>query len=119
MTEGVAKIEDFAQAGFALILRHHLGLDFTGALDHPGQSLGLPGQYRWQVLFNGIEVGCIANHAVLDHLGQSGTVFTRLQSVERIGIDQHRTRLMKSTDHVLAQWVVDSRFTTDRRIHLR
>ena len=41
------------------------------------------------------------------------------QGRERVGVGQHRQRLVKRADHVLAARVVDGGLSADRGIHLR
>ena len=61
----------------------------------------------------------VVNRAVLDDFGQPRAEFTRRQSIERIEIADHQQRLVKRTNHVLAQGVIDTRLAAHGRIHLR
>ena len=61
----------------------------------------------------------IANDTVLHRLEQAGAVFALRQCRQHIGIDQHRQRLMKRPDQVLARGQIHAGLAADRRVHLR
>eukprot|EP01022_Parablepharisma_sp_SALTPOND_P033114 TRINITY_DN881_c1_g1_i23.p1 TRINITY_DN881_c1_g1~~TRINITY_DN881_c1_g1_i23.p1 ORF type:complete len:1292 (+),score=465.19 TRINITY_DN881_c1_g1_i23:16524-20399(+) len=119
VAEGVAEVEDGAQAAFALVLADHVGLDFAGALDRVGQGGVILGDQQLDVGFDPVEEGRIDDGAVLDHFGDAGREFARGQRMQRGGVGDDCLRLVEGADHVLAQRVVDAGLAADRRIHLR
>ena len=61
----------------------------------------------------------IADDAAFHHFEQSRAIFARRKRRQHLGIDQHRQRLMKTPDQILAASQIDARLAADRRIHLR
>ena len=53
----------------------------------------------------------ITQQPILDHFRQPGLQFTAWQGTQNIYIGQHTLRLIKRTDHVFAQRVIDACFT--------
>ena len=56
----------------------------------------------------------IGDRAVLDHLREPGLEFALRQRLQRVGVDQNETRLVKRTDQVLALRMVDPGLAADR-----
>ena len=119
MAEGVAEIERGAHAGLALVRRHDLGLVAARTLDGLGQRIRVAFQQPVQVLFEPDKKRRVADEAVLDDLGQPGREFTVGKRVERVGVDNHRARLVERADHVLAECMVHAGLAADRGVHLR
>ena len=78
VAEGVAEVEHGAQAAFALVAAHHVGLDLARARDRVRQraawsrATSLPMFASIQSKKRGVEDG-----AVLDHFGQAGRQLAR------------------------------------------
>ncbi len=62
---------------------------------------------------------CIADCAVLDHLGYPGRELARRQRRKRIEVRHHQLRLMKRADEVFALGQIHARLAADRAIHHR
>ena len=60
----------------------------------------------------------ITNQAILDHFRITGGQFTRRQGLQHPRINQHQTRLIERTDHVLAAGMIDGCLAPHRGIHL-
>jgi len=71
-----------------------------------------------QVLFEPGKKHRVANQADLDDLGESGRELAVGKRIERVGVDNHRARLMERADHVLAERVVHAGLAADRGVHL-
>ncbi len=119
VAEGVAEVEDGAQAAFALVLTHDVGLDLAGTGDRVGQRRAVARHQLADIFFDPVEEGAVDDGAVLDHLGQAGGQLALGQRVQGAGIGQYHVGLVERADHVLAQRVVDARLAADRGIDLR
>ena len=118
MAKGMAKIENGAQARFALVLSHHPGLDLTTALDCMRQRLRVTRHEGRHVVLNPIEKSHVGNRPVLDDFGQAGAQLALRQGLERVQIAHHFQRLVKRANHVFAQRVVDGGLASHAGIHL-
>ena len=119
VAEGVAEVQNSAQAALALVAADHLRLDLAGALHRLRQRRLVA---RAQPLDAGLDPGeelGIGDRAVLDDLGQSRRELALGQRVERVEVADHTHRLVERADHVLAQRVVDRGLAADRRVDLR
>ena len=119
VAKGVAKVQNSAQARFALVLRHHVGFDLAAALDRMGQRHRVTGQQRIQVGRDPVQKAQVCYRAILDDLGQAGAEFALRQGAQHLQVAHHQLRLVEGAYHVLAQRVVDAGLATDRRIDLR
>ena len=69
----------------------------------------------------GFEIGeqlGVEDHAVLDHLAQSGAILARREGVERGGVHQHAQRLEERPDHVLRFRQIDADLAADGAVDL-
>ena len=119
VAKGVAKVQNSAQARFALVLRHHVGFDLAAALDRMGQRHRVTGQQRIQVGRDPVQKAQVCYRAILDDLGQAGAEFALGQGAQYLQVAHHQLRLVEGAYHVFAQRVVDAGLATDRRIDLR
>ena len=118
MAKSVAEIEQGAFTGFPFVGGDDLGLVAARAFDGLAQSGGVARQQRVQMRFQPVQKWAITDQSVLDHLGQTGAQFAVRQGSEGIGVRQHAARLIKRTDHVLAERMIDGGLAADRGIHL-
>nr|GEU28520.1 hypothetical protein [Tanacetum cinerariifolium] len=119
VAERVAEIEDGAQAAFALVLAHDLGLDFARAGDGIREGALVARHQQADIGFDPVEERGVDDGAVLDHLSQAGRQFAVGQGFQGGRIGNHCARLVKRADHVLAQRMVDAGLAAHRRIDLR
>src|SRR5215475_10995820 len=117
--DGVAEIEDAAQAGFALIGRDDLGLDLATARDDAGEQRRIEPGDPFQILLDQGEQVRVADHAVFDRLVKPRAQLPRGQAAQNARINDDRARLMESPDQVLAERVIDRRLASDRTVDLR
>ena len=75
VADGVAEIQNGAQAGFRFILAHDVGLDFAAARHHFGKHFGVPLQEAREIAFEAGEEWRVVNDPVFDDLGESGAKF--------------------------------------------
>ena len=101
-TNGAAALKGDEAALIRIVAHHDLRLDLAGAVDRKAQSLDRPAQQRVDVRFDPVEKIRIADQAVFDDLGQAGAQIPVRQALQQVGIGDHRPRLMKRADHVLA-----------------
>src|ERR1035437_5556076 len=113
MPESVAKIQDSTQPGVTLVLSHHPGLDFTTAFDGVRECCRFTCHQGNNMVFDPGKKVDIGNWTVLDDFGQSGTELTLRQRLERTEITHDLERLVKRTNHVLAQRMVDAGFAAN------
>ena len=71
VAEGVAEVEDGAQAAFLLVLAHHPGLDLATAAHGGSQQHGVAGQQTGNVGLDPVKKRHVGNRAVLDDFGQA------------------------------------------------
>ena len=72
MADGVAVVQDGAQATFALVLPDDLGLDLATVGDDVRQSLGIEPQQPRQRALEPAKQRRVSDDPLLDHLGQPG-----------------------------------------------
>ena len=116
--EGVAKIQDGAQAGFAFVLRHHPGFDFARTTYGVRQCRRVAGEQRIKIDFQPGKEGVVGNRAVFDDLCQARDQLPLRQRAERCNVSHHQQRLIEHADHVFPHRVVDGGFAAHRRVHL-
>src|SRR5207253_5647134 len=75
MGKRVAKIKDFAQAGFALVAADHAGFDLHVASDQGTERFAVAPQDPVQVLFVASEQRRVRNDRVLDDFCKPATEF--------------------------------------------
>jgi hypothetical protein len=119
MTEGMAQIEQGAHAALPFVGGDDFGLVAARTFDGIDQRRRLARQQPVNIFFEPEKKFRIANEPVFNDLGQAGAQFALWQRRQRIGIDDHRLRLVKRADHVLAERMIDPGLAADRRIDLR
>src|SRR5580658_3451210 len=110
------KVEHLPQSAFALVSAHHRSLEAHGIADHFLYHHRIAIENLAALVFEEAKQTRISNDAALQRLVEPGAIFARRQSFENDGIDEHHTRLMKSSKQILARHKIDGRFTADRRI---
>ena len=115
----MAQIQQGAQAAFAFVGGHDLGLQLAAAADTVGQRLHIQRHQRIDVVFQPDEELAIEDDPVFDDFSQARREFTRRQRFQTIQINHHRSGLIESADHVFAERVVDGGLAAHGRIHLR
>src|SRR5574340_1149945 len=119
MTEGMAKIQQRALALFAFVFGDDGRLDFAGARDGVQAGVGIQVEQRLDVRLQPHEEILVADERGLDDFREPGAEFARRQGLEGVDVGDHRERLVKRADHVLAVTVVDAGLAADGGVHLR
>ena len=97
----MAQIQQGAQAAFAFVGGHDLGLQLAAAADTVRQRLHIQRHQRIDVVFQPDEELAIEDDPVFDDFSQAGREFTRRQRFQAIQINHHRSGLIESADHIL------------------
>ena len=82
-------------------------------------AVGVAVVQRRDVRFDPVEEFAVGNCAGLDHFRDTRGEFARRQRLQRADIGDHRLRLIKRADHVLAERMIDAGLAAHRRIDLR
>ncbi len=101
-----------------LISFHDSGLVDATAPYCLDQYFGLPRQEACNIFFEPVQENGIANEAIFDDFGNARAQLPVRQGIERGGVGNDRSRLVKGADHVLAQRMIDSGLAAHRRINL-
>jgi hypothetical protein len=118
VSDGVAEVEDFAEASFGFVLADDIGLDGAGAGDDGFEGSGAAFEDAGEVLFDSAEEGCVVNDAVFDDFGEAGDEFAVGKSFESVEIAEDEARLVEGADEVFSCGEVDSCFSADGAIDL-
>ena len=113
VTYCVTKVEDHAQAVFALVFVHHAGLHADGRSDDLFERLRFAGEDGGRVLFHEADQRAVADDARFHTLHQAGAEFSVRQCAQHPDIGKHYKRVMKAADKVLAFRQVDAGFSSD------
>jgi hypothetical protein len=116
--EGVAVVENFAEAGFAFVLADDTGFNFDGAADDVFEAAVIAGENARKIYFQeGKELG-ISDDAVLDDFGEASAEFALGKRGEKFGIDENQAGRIKGADEVFAFRKIDTGFAADGAVDL-
>jgi hypothetical protein len=119
VAEGVAEIEDFAKAGFALVSAYDAGLDLKRTRNKIREGRRITPQDRIEIFLEiGKELG-IRDDAVLDDFGKAAAVLAFREGFKGSGINEDEAGGIKSADEVFAFGKIDTGFPADCAVHLR
>ena len=118
VAQGVAKVEDHAQAGVVLVLLHHGGLGPQAMVQDGVHVLheGLPAP-GGAVLQEGKE-GLVPDAAVLDHLPQAVPPDLIAEGAQGVRVQDHQPGLIESPHQVFALGQVHGHLAPHGGIHL-
>ena len=111
MAEGVAEVQQTANAGIMLVSGHQRRLHPQAAGDHARPVGGLTLQL--------VQNGGITDHAVFDDLRHTAAPLAPGQSGKAIGVHQHHTGLVNASQQVFALRQIHRRFAAHGAVHLR
>jgi len=114
----VSEIENSSKSALALVLGYHIGLDAAGIDDGRNERGRILCEDGFGVRVQAIEQIAIRNHAVLHDFIETRTEFTARQRLEQRRIDDDESGLVKRTDQVLAERVIDADLSADRAVDL-
>lgn len=118
VAEGVAEVQNRAQAGFRFVLGDDLGLDFATAGDDRSEDFRVPGEQSIQVAFEAAEERFVVDDAIFDDFGQAGAVLAVGEGLQCSEVAKDQARLVEGADQVLAAGEVDPDLTADRAVDL-
>ena len=103
VADGVAEIQDRAQTALGLVLAHHAGFDLAAAGHDRGERVRIALEQFGHDLFEPLEQFAVVNDAVFDDFGQAGPILPHRQRLQRAQVAQHKARLIKRADQILAR----------------
>ena len=118
MRHSMSEIQDPAQTGLLLILTDHIRFDFTGSRYHMRRRIRFQIQNGLPVLFQKRKKVRIVNHAILDDFSHPRSDFAFRQRPHQVEIHKYRFRLIKGTDQIFPQRMIDRHLSANTRIHL-
>ena len=119
MAEGVAEIQDFAEAGFALVAANDLRFDFEAARDDVWSESGrVAAKDGVEVLFEKGEEFCVGDYAVLDDFGEAAAVLAFGERLQHGGVDDDQASGIESSYEILAFRKIDAGFSADGAVDL-
>ena len=119
MTDGVSKIQNLAEAGFALVNPDDFRFRANATLEHPVQRPGMLAEQRLHAAFQKSEERRIANHSVFDDFVQPRAILACRQSGQQLWIGQNQAGLIEGTHQILSFRKVYSRLAADAAVNLR
>ncbi len=118
VSEGVAEIQDFAQAGFAFIAADDAGLDGDIARDKSRERLRIALENFGEIAFEEFEHAGVGDDGVLDDFGEAATEFAVGKSAQEIGIGEDEFRRVEGTNEVLPFREIYAGFAADGAVCL-
>ena len=115
----VPEVQDAPRPALAFVLGHHLRLDAAGVGDDRGQRVRLAPDDGGQIARHPLEEAAVGDHAVLDHLVETGPELAAGQGAQHVRVGEDRERLVERADQVLAERMVDADLAADGTVDLR
>ena len=119
VADGVAEVEDHAEAGFFFVFADDVGFDADRGGDDMGESGGVTCEDGFGVLFHVAEEFCVVDDAGFDGLLQAGAELRRRKGAEEVGVGEDGLRMVEAADEVFAGDEVDAGLAADRGVDLR
>src|SRR5882762_9775128 len=117
--EGMAEIQNFAEAGFAFIAADDTRFDLDVLRDEPAECRAITTQDTFQVLLKHREHGCVRNNGVLDDFGEAAAEFAVWEGAQQFWVGEHQARRVECTDEIFPFGEIHPSFAADRTVHLR
>jgi len=126
VADGVAEVEDHAEAGLFFILTDYFGFDSDGGGYYFGQGFGVGvsfcgvtcAQDGFGVLFHVAEELCVVDDAGFDGLLQAGAKFGGGEGAEKVGVGEDGLWVVEAADEVFAGGEVDAGLAADGGVDL-
>ena len=119
VAEGVAEIQNAAQAAFALVGGNHLHLHAHGVGDDAVHGIGLARQHIRAAFGQKSEQLGVPYDPGLENFEQPGAILAFGQGLQRRRVNGHIERLVEAAHQVLTGHQVDAGLAADGRVHLR
>jgi len=118
MGEGVAEIENLAEAGFAFIAADDVDFDLDVARDELGKRRTIAPQNLLHIFLEHGEHRGVGNDGMLDDFGETPAKFAVGESAQQFRIGEHETGRIKGADEVLPFRQIHASFPADGAVHL-
>jgi len=118
VSEGMAEVEDFAEAGFAFVAADDGGFGGDAARDDEVERGRVAAKESVEAILEIAVEGRVADDGVFDDFIKPGAVLARGKSAERVRINGDEAGLIEGADEVLAFGEVDAGLAADGAINL-
>src|SRR5690348_9869601 len=118
VAESVAEIEDFAEAGLALVAADDASFDLKRAGNQIGECRRITTQNSIEIFLQIGKELRVRDDAVLDNFGEAAAVLAFWQGFEGGRINEDEAGRIKSADEVLPFGQIHAGFSTDVAVHL-
>ena len=115
---GVSEVQRSAQTTLALVLRDDGRLDPAGLCDDGDKGIRFSREDLGEVLTDPLKEFTARDDAVLDDFVEASAELSPRERLEQLRIGHHDDGLVKRSDQVLAQRVIDADFSTDGAVDL-
>ena len=106
VADGVAEVEDHAEAGFFFVFADDVGFDADGGGDYFGQGFGVGVSFRVEdgcgVLFHVAEELGVVDDAGFDGFLEAGAELGGGEGAEEVGVGEDGLRVVEAADEVFA-----------------
>src|SRR5712671_6765903 len=119
MGKGMAVIEDFAQAGLALVAADDASLDLHVARNQKTERLAVSPQNFVQVLFEHRKHLRVRDDGMLDDFSQAAAKLAAGERAQKLGIGEYQLGRVKRSDQVLPFRKIYAGLSADGTVHLR
>ena len=114
----MAQIEQRANSRFPLVARNNIRFRAAAFCYGFAESFGIKRQQAGGIFRKPGKERAVIYEAILDDFSQTRLYFALGQGFQHRSISDHAGGLMKRTDHVLALGMIDTGFSTHRRVNL-
>lgn len=118
VADGVAEVEDHAEAVLFFVLTDDVGFDADGGGYDFGEGGGVAGEDEVGVLFHVGEEAWVVDDAGLDGLLEAGAEFGGGQGAEKVGVGEDGERMVEAADEILAGGEVGAGFAAEGGVDL-
>ena len=118
VADGVAEVEDHAEAVLFFVLTDDIGFDADGGGYDFGEGGGVAGEDEAGILLHVGEEAWVVDDAGLDGLLEAGAEFGGGQGAEKVGVGEDGEGMVEASDEVLAGGEVGSGFAAEGGVDL-
>src|SRR6266700_1852755 len=119
MSKGMAIVQDVTQSAISLVTLHYIHLQFDTTCNDPRKECSVSCMQQGGLLFKHLKQVGIKNHTVLDNFCPALDVYTFWKCQKKCRVHNYQLRLIKSSNQIFTQGMINTRLATDCRIHLR
>ena len=120
VADGVAEVEDHAEAGLFFVLAYYVGFDADGGGYYVGEGfdVGLFGEDGGGVFFEVSEEAGVVDDAGFDGLVEAGAELRGGEGAEEVGVDVDGEGLVEAADEVFSGREIDAGLAADGGVDL-